>query len=330
MKAAYIEAPGPAENIIVGELPDPVPGPGEVLVRVGAAALNPIDTYIRAGIVKTELPTPFVVGADLAGTVEAVGAGVTRFQPGDRVWGSNQGSAGRQGTFAELAAVGEQWLHPTPENVTDEDAAAQALVGITAYLGLIHHGQARAGETVFVSGGTGGVGSIVVQMARIVGTRIVTTAGSAAKAQLARELGADRVVEYKQEDVGEAIRDFAPQGVDVWYETLATPNFETTLPLLARGGRMILMAGRQSVAPLPIGPLYTMDRKLLGFAMFNSPAEEQRAIAQQINAWLAAGQLRANIGRIFPLEHAAQAHRLQEENTLHKAGTLTGKIVIKP
>ena len=123
MKAAYIEETGEPEKIIVGELPDPSPGMGEVLVRVGAASVNPIDTYVRGGMVPAELPMPFVVGSDLAGTVEEVGEGVTRFQPSDRVWGANQGGHGRQGTSAELACVGEEWLHLTQECVSDEDAA---------------------------------------------------------------------------------------------------------------------------------------------------------------------------------------------------------------
>src|SRR5690242_20617464 len=124
MKAAYINQPGPPESIVVGELPKPQPTAGQVLVKVGAAAVNPIDTYIRSGAVKMDLPLPFIVGCDLAGTVEAVGSGAKKFQVGDRVWGSNQGLLGRQGTFAEYAAVDEVWLHSTPASVTDETAAA--------------------------------------------------------------------------------------------------------------------------------------------------------------------------------------------------------------
>src|SRR5262249_55580539 len=122
MKAAFFEEPGPPEVIRFGDLPTPAPKSGEVLVRVGAAALNPIDTYIRAGKVAMPLPRPFIPGCDLAGTVEAVGPGVANFKPGDRVWGSNQGLLGRQGTCAEYAAVAEEWLYPTPEGVADAEA----------------------------------------------------------------------------------------------------------------------------------------------------------------------------------------------------------------
>jgi NADPH2:quinone reductase len=164
MKAAHINEPGTPENIIVGELPTPEPTGSEVLVRVAAAALNPVDTYIRAGTIQMPLPRPFVVGCDLAGVVERVGPQAKRFKPGMRVWGSNQGLLGRQGTFAEYAAVEEDWLYPAPEGVSDEAAAACALVGITAHLGLVRDAKLQSGETLFVNGGTGGVGSMVVQM----------------------------------------------------------------------------------------------------------------------------------------------------------------------
>ncbi len=141
VKAAYIETTGSPDAIRYGDLPKPAPQSGEVLVRVGAVAVNPIDLYIRAGTVAMPLPKPFIVGCDLAGTVEAVGAQASRFKVGDRVWGSNQGLLGRQGTFAEYAAVQEEWLYPTPAGVDDPTAAATALVGITAHLGLFRDAQ---------------------------------------------------------------------------------------------------------------------------------------------------------------------------------------------
>src|SRR5262245_42440015 len=136
MKAAFLEAPGGPEVIRYGELPTPTPRGNEVLVKVAAAALNPIDTYVRAGAVAMNLPKPFVTGTDLAGAVTAVGPDAKRFQVGDRVWGSNQGLLGRQGTCAEFASVSEDYLYPTPAGVADVDAAAAALTGITAHLGL--------------------------------------------------------------------------------------------------------------------------------------------------------------------------------------------------
>jgi NADPH2:quinone reductase len=331
MKAAYIDAPGPPDVIRVGELPTPEPKVGEVLVRVLASAVNPIDTYIRGGLVAANLPKPFIPGCDLAGTVEAVGPNVARFKVGDRVWGSNQGLAGRQGTLAEFAAVDEKWLYPTPANVLDADAAAVALVGITAHLGLFDRTNLTAGETVFVNGGTGGVGSAVVQMAKAVGARVVTTVGSAEKAVAAKAFGADVVVNYKTDDVASAVKDATGgKGVDVWFETLPPADFDKTVDLMAPRGRIVVMAGRAARPVFPNGPFYVKGLAMFGFAMFNAPPEQQRACAEQINGWLVAGKLRASIGRTFPLAESAAAHQLQEENTLKKAGTLSGKILVRP
>lgn len=330
MKAAYIEQTGPPENIVYGDLPKPKASAGQVLVKVAAVAVNPVDTYIRAGEFELELPQPFIVGCDLSGVVEAAGPEVRRFAVGDRVWGSNQGLLGRQGTFAEYAAVDECWLYHTPEEVTDEEAAAVALVGITAHLGTFRDAGLKTGETLFVNGGTGGVGSCVIQMGKVIGARVLTTAGSKEKLHACRRLGADVAIDYKAGDVDEAIRRFAPRGIDVWYETLREHDLQRVVDHLRLGGRLILMAGRESCPPFPVGQFYVKDCKVFGFAMFNSPAEEQRKCAAEINRWMAKGKLRPNIDRVMPLGEAAAAHRLQEENTLHQAGTLAGKIVLRP
>lgn len=329
MKAAFYETTGGPEVIQFGELPRPTPQTGEVLIRVGAAALNPIDTYIRAGLVKMALPKPFIPGCDVAGAVEAVGAGVRRFKPGERVWGTNQGLLGRQGTFAEYACVNEEWLYPTPTGVPDTEAAAAALVGITAHLGLFRCAKLQPGETVFVNGGTGGVGSMVVQMAKAMAAKVITTVGSAEKADLCRDWGADLVLNYKTDDIPAAIRQFTKgQGVAVWYETQREPDLVRTVDLMARRGRIVVMAGRQAQPVFPVGPFYTKDLSLFGFAMFNAAPGEQRRCAEDINRWLADKKLHVPIGRVFRLSEAASAHRFLEENTLGKAGTLTGKIVL--
>ncbi|HVU86495.1 MAG TPA: NADPH:quinone reductase [Pirellulales bacterium] len=330
MKAAYIKTPGPADAIIYGDLADPTPGEGEVLVRMKAVAVNPIDTYIRGGLVKAALPSPFVIGSDLAGVVEKCGPKASRYKPGDRVWASSQGMAGRQGSFAELVAVNEQWLYPTPAGVDDRAAAAVALVGITAHLGLFKHAKLQSGEILFVNGGTGGVGSMVVQMAKAAGARVITTAGSDEKVAECRTLGADLALNYKTADVDAEVRKFAPNGVNVWWETLREPDFDRTVGLLSLRGRMVLMAGRDARPVFPVGPFYVKDCSLHGFAMFNSSVAEHRACADDINRWLAEGKLKPKIGREFKLSEAAAAHKLQEDNTLHKAGTLAGKIVLVP
>jgi NADPH2:quinone reductase len=330
MKAAYIMETGPPERIVYGDLPVPEPSAAEVLVKVAAVALNPVDTYVRAGLLPMPLPRPFVVGCDLAGVVEAVGPQVTRLKVGDRVWGSNQGLLGRQGTFAQYTAVDQCWLYPIPEGVSDEQAAATALVGITAHLGAFRQAQLQGGQSLFIGGGSGGVGSCVVQMARAVGARVITTAGSDRKVKACLDLGADVAVNYKTDDVAAAVRAFAPQGVDVWWETQRDHDLVLAVEHLAFGGRLILMAGRESYPPFPIGLFYVKDCKVCGFAMFNAPPEEQQKCAADINRWMSEGKLCARIDRVMPLCETAAAHRLQEESTIGGAGTLSGKIVLTP
>ncbi len=330
MKAAYIEAAGSPDAIIYGDLPQPEPAGTQVLVRVRAVSVNPIDTYLRNGANYWELPEPFILGCDLAGEVVAAGPQSRRFRVGDRVWGSNQGLLGRQGTFAEFCAPEESWLYPTPEGVSDAAAAACSLVGITAHLGLFREANLQAGETVFVHGGSGGVGSMVVQMAKAAGARVITTAGSDEKVRICQQLGADRVVAYRQEDVAAALQAFAPGGANVVWETKREPDFDQLTGYLAERGRLILMAGRDARPPFPVGPFYVKGCSLHGFVMFKATPEEQQRCAADINRWLASGQLQPRIACEFPLSEAAAAHRLQEENTLHQAGNLAGKIVLCP
>jgi NADPH2:quinone reductase len=330
MKAAYYETTGGPDVIRYGDRPTPDPGPGEVRVKVAAASVNPIDTYIRSGTAQPSVPSTTVPGRDYAGTVDAVGPGVTRVKVGDRVWGANQGSGGRLGAFAEYTVAGEDWVYPLPDAVSFRDGAAAALVGVTAHLGLFLRAGLKAGETVFVNGGTGGVGSMVIQTAKAAGATVIATAGSAEKVSLAKALGADAVVNYKTEDVAKAVKDATGgAGVQVWFETLPPTDLDRTVELTAPRGRVVVMAGRQARPAFPNGAIYVKGLSMLGFAMFNYTAAELRACADDMNSWFATGKMRALVGKVFPLSEAAAAHRLQEENTLHKAGTLTGKIVVE-
>jgi NADPH2:quinone reductase len=328
MKAAFITRTGPPEVIQYDDLPDPTPNANQCLIKVHAADVNPIDIYWRGGMVPAKMTFPFILGRDLAGVVVECGEAVRHFQVGDRVWCSNLGFGGRQGSFAQLCAVEEEWLHLIPANVKDEDIAANALSGITTHLGLVGRAQLKAGETLFVNGGSGGVGSCVVQMGKILGARVITTASSDAKMAICRELGADVVLNYKTDDIAAKLREVAPNGVNVWWETVREPDFDRVVAALAPRGRMVLMAGRDARPQFPVGPFYVKDLALHGFAMFNASAEEQRPAADAINDWMAKGKLKARIDRVLPLSEAAQAHRLQEESTLGKSGALAGKIVL--
>ena len=329
MKAAYIRTTGSPDVIEYGDLPEPVCCIDQAIVRVGAVSVNPIDTYIRNGANYWPLPNPYIPGCDLAGVIVAVGANVKHLSVGQRVWGSNQGLMGKQGTFAELCAVDAQWLYPSPDCADDSELAAIALVGITAHLGLFQHAMLQPGETIFVRGGTGGVGSMVVQMAKAIGAKVITTGGSAAKITKCRELGADFAFDYNSSNLADEIRKAAPNGVNVFWETLRDPDFDLAVGAMSEGGRMILMAGRDARPQFPVGPFYVKGCSLHGFAMFKASATQQQVCASDINHWLTSDLLKAQIDRILPLSDAAQAHRLQESNTVQKKSVLSGKIVLK-
>lgn len=330
MKAAYITEQGTPDKFQFGELPDPVAGPGQVLVRVHASGVNPIDTYIRGGAIPLPVEFPYVPGCDLAGVVESVGEGVSNFTAGDRVWASNQSLFGRQGTLAELIAVDESWLYPMPDEMSFEQAAGLALVGITAHLGLHLHGNVSAGEIVFVNGGTGGVGSMVIQLAKAAGAKVIATAGTVEKRAKCSELGADLVLDYRSASRDEDIQSFTEEhgGIDLFWETQREPDLPRTIPLMKQRGRIIVMAGRDAQLKFPLGPFYVNDLRLLGFAMFNASPEEQKQCADDLNELFVDGKLEVLVGQTLPLEQAAKAHQLQEDNTLQKAGTLSGKIVV--
>lgn len=332
MKATFIRQTGTPDVIEYGELPNPEPGPTEILVKVGAVAVNPIDTYIRSGMIKVATSFPFIIGCDLAGTVERVGSEVRRFKAGDRVWGSNQSLFGRRGSFAEYAAVDEKWLYRTPAAMSDAQAAAGALTGITAHLGLHLNAGLKAGEVVFVNGGTGGVGSAVIQLARAAGAKVIATVGNSDKKALCESWGADCVLDYHSPTLDEDVTAFASAhgGLHIWFETQAPTNLDRTIGLMSPRGRIIVMAGRNARPEFPNGAFYVKDLRLFGFAMFNATPDEQRACADDINSLASHGVWHPQIGRTLPLAEAAAAHRLQEENTLQKKGTLTGKIVLVP
>jgi NADPH2:quinone reductase len=330
VKAAYIKQFGGPENIIYGDLPDPKPTANQCLIKVTAVDVNPIDVYVRSGAVPAGTNFPYILGRDLAGKVVAAGENVKRFKVGDRVWATGQGWEGRPGTFAEFAAVDEEWLHPIPGNVTDEDVVAMSLVGVTAHVGLFRKARLKEGETLFIDGGTGGVGSSVVQMAKVTGARVITTAGSDEKVEKALKLGAELAVNYKTENVVEAVKKFAPDGLNVWWETLREPDFDKAISLLAMHGRMIVMAGRDARPVFPVGPFYAKCCSLFGFVILSSGPEGLKCAAADINEWMSAGKLKAQIDRVMPLAQAAEAHRLQEESTIKKTGALAGKIVLKP
>lgn len=324
MKAAYIEQIGPPENVRYGELPLPAAGPHDVLVRVAAVCVDPIDVYIRSGMFPLPLTFPFIIGRDMAGTVEKVGTAVTRFAVGDRVWCNNQGYDGRQGTFSEYVAVNEQLLYPLPKCVDEQEAVAFVHSGLTACIGL-GLANVRPGETIFVNGGSGNVGSAIIQLAIGRGARVFATAGSSAGVDWCRSLGVDGIANYKVDDVNAALAKFAPDGVDIYWDTSGQPDFDSAVARLARGGRLILMAGLAARPSFPVGPFYVKGCSMYGFAITHATEADLATSAEEINCWMSAGKLRVRIDRVLPLSAAATAHRLVEEKA-----HLAGKIVLIP
>lgn len=316
MRSAYIEDLGPSETIRSGELPDPEPGPSDVLVDVEYTAVNHVDTFVRSGAWRTPVPFPFVVGRDLVGTVVRAGPGAPSFTPGTRVWSLSMGYAGRQGACAERAAVPADRLYPLPEGADPVEAVALAHPAATAYLALFVHGRLRAGETLVVVGAGGNVGSALVAMAAHAGARVVAVAG-AQDADYCRGQGAHEVVDYRAPDAAERIAAACPGGADLYIDAAGRNDVERALPLLAHRGRMVVLAGMGTRPTLPAGSLYLLDRTVTGFAISQATTPELAEAARHVGRLARAGVLRPRRCRVLPLDQAARAHRDLEEGRAH-------------
>lgn len=324
MKAAYIQAVGPWSNIQYGDLPKPQISTDQVLVKVTQVALNPVDTYIRSGQYHLDLPLPYIIGRDMWGVVAEVGSQVKQFKVGDQVWCNNQGfRSQQQGTFAEYVAIDENLLYHLPDHVPGIEVLSVCHSAFTAYVGL-QKAQLKANETIFINGGAGNVGSAIIQMARTMQAHIITTAGNAEKMQWCREIGADCVINYKTENVEKSIQAFAPQGVDIYWDTTREPDFEKAISLLAFNGRIVLMAGNKARPLFPVGPFYAKNASMFGFNINNSTAEELSEGANAINGLLQNKQIKGKVYKIMDLKDAAEAHRIQESDH-----DLWGKIVLQ-
>jgi NADPH:quinone reductase len=320
MKAIRVNEFGGPEVLKTEEVPEPKPSAGQVLVRVRAAGVNPVDTYIRGGAHAVKPRLPYTPGLDAAGEVEAVGEGVTRFSPGQRVY--TAGSL--TGTYAELALCEESQCHVLPERVTFAQGAGVFTPYVTAYRALFSRANARPGETVLVHGASGGVGTAAVQLARAAGLRVVGTAGTDEGRRLVAEQGAHEVLDHRAPDYLEQLGGLTGgRGVDVILEMLANVNLDKDLGALAKGGRVVVIGSRGTVEINP-RQLMTRDASVLGLTLFNASAEELLSIHAALGAGLEAGTLRPVVGRELPLAEAARAH----EEVL-KPGAY-GKIVLIP
>jgi 2-desacetyl-2-hydroxyethyl bacteriochlorophyllide A dehydrogenase len=319
-RAAYIDDIGPADAIRVGDLPVPRPGPTDVLVEVTAAAVNHVDTYIRGGRYPTPMPFPFIVGRDLTGTVASAGPG-TGFREGERVWCNSLGHGGRQGSCAEYCVVPADRLYRLPDGADAATAVAVFHPAATAFLAL--HGKTRVepGDTILVGGAAGNVGSCAVQLAAEAGARVVATARTRDH-QRCRELGAAAVLDFDDPELDRQILGFAPDGVDLFWDTSGTAELNAIMPLVRPGGRVLLTAGRGTQPPTPLWPFYTRDLSLVGFVVSRATTTELAHAARAINRRLAGPGLATRPAETFPLDETAAAHAAVE------AGT-TGRVVIR-
>ena len=328
MKAIRVEEFGEPEVMKLVEVPPLRPGPGQVLVRMHAVGVNPVETYIRAGTYARKPALPFTPGNDGAGVVESLGPpspdgvtseGVTDFRPGDRVYTAGSLS----GTYAEYALCTPTQLHPLPDKASFAQGAAMGTAYATAFRGLMQRGQAQPNETVLVHGASGGVGTAAVQLARAYGMRVLGTAGTERGCALVREQGADAVFDHGAPDYLAAIMEATSgRGVDVILEMLANVNLARDLTLLAPRGRVVVIGNRGRVE-IDARETMSRDADIRGMVLPNTPAAELASIHAALVAGLADGSLRPVIGKELPLGQAAQAHRAVLE-----PGAF-GKIVLK-
>jgi NADPH2:quinone reductase len=319
MKAIRVHEFGGPEVIKLEEVPDLQPGPGQVVLRVHAIGVNPVDNYIRTGTYAIKPNLPYTPGADAAGVVVAAGTGVTSVKAGDRVYTTGSLS----GTYAELTLCVESKVHHLPDKVSFEQGAAMGVPYATAYRGLFIRGQAKPGETLLVHGASGGVGTAAVQLARAAGLTVIGTAGSGEGLKLVREQGAQHAVNHNSTDyVAELVKVTGEKGYDIILEMLANKNLAADLGMLAKKGRVVVIGNRGTIE---INPRDTMarDADIRGMTLFNTTDQEWREINAGLGAGLENGTLRPVISKKFPLAEAARAHK----EIMNPTGAL-GKIVL--
>jgi NADPH2:quinone reductase len=320
MKAIRVKELGGPEVLRLEEVPDPKPVAGQVVVRIKAAGVNPVDTYIRAGVYPRKPPLPYTPGGDGAGLVESVGESVTRAKPGDRVYVGG----GFTGSYAELALFDEWSVWPLPAHLSFSQGAGVNVPYVTAFRGLFQQAQGRGGETVLVHGASGGVGIAAVQLARAAGLRVIGTAGTERGRKLAADEGAHEVLDHTAPDHFEqALARTNGRGYDIILEMLANVNLGRDLPLLAIRGRVVVIGSR---GPVEINPRDAMQRdaSILGLTLPNASREELIAMHSAIGAGLENKALRPIVGQELPLAEAPRAHE-----AVMKSGSY-GKIVLIP
>jgi NADPH2:quinone reductase len=319
MKAIRVQQPGGTEVLKLEDVPEPVPGGGQVLIKLHAIGVNPVETYIRSGKYGWK-QWPYTPGADGAGIVEVVGEGVKKVKPGDRVY--TAGSV--TGTYAEKTVCTEARVFKLPDNASFQQGAALGVPYATAHRALFRRANARAGETLLIHGASGGVGTAAVQFARALGLIVIGTGGTDRGRALVLEQGAHHVLDHSSPDyLSEVMKLTDGHGVDLILEMLANVNLAKDLTVLAKEGRVIVVGNRGSIE---INPRETMmrDADIRGMTLMNATDAELQAIHAAIIAGLESKTLRPVIGKEMQLAEAAKAHAAVLEPGSY------GKIVLIP
>ena len=304
MKAIIVREYGEPEVMKVEEAETPQPTGTQVLVKIMAAGVNPVDTYLRTGIHAHAPKLPYTPGKDAAGVVEAVGSDASRFKPGNRVYTADS----MTGTYAEYSLCDEKQVGRLPENVSFAEGAGVWTPYATSYRALFLKAHVKRGETVLVHGASGGVGTAAVQWAKQAGAAVVGTASSDEGKQLVLESGADAVFDHTDEDHFGDIRELADErGVDVIIEMLANANLERDFECLAMFGRIVVVGNRGSIQFTPRLAM-TKDATIYGMSLFNSNQKQRDEIHEAIFRGLSDGSLKPHVGRTFPLSDAPKAH----------------------
>jgi 2-desacetyl-2-hydroxyethyl bacteriochlorophyllide A dehydrogenase len=312
LKAATYKEFGGAEKIEIKTVDVPELKEGEVLVKIKAAGVNPVDALVREGYLKEFLPYefPIIPGWDVAGTVEDRGFSARRFNVGDAVYAYARRPTVQHGTFAEYIVIPESYLATKPENISFEEAAGIPLVGLTAYQSLFDAGKLQKGQTVLILGGSGGVGSLGIQLAKIAGATVIAVASEKNHAFM-KELGADHTIDYKDQDVGAATKEINPDGVDLIFDCASGETLQQSLTALKSSGKLVSIANQGQ----------DLDSSIDFQYVFVEPNSSQ---LDKLMEYVEAGQMKVFVSHTYNLEQTAEA--LNQIQTLHTKG----KIVIVP
>lgn len=312
MKATYFEDFGELDNIQIGTLEGPEPGEGEVLVRVKAAGVNPVDAAVARGMLNEVIPAEFpaIPGWDMAGIVEECGYAARRFEEGDEVFAYARRPTVQQGTFAEYISIPESYLAKRPQQLSMEASGGIPLVGLTAYQSLFQFGNLKKGDTLLILGGSGGVGTMAIQLAKTVGAKVIGVAGDSNQDYM-KELGADETIDYSAGDVGEAVKEVAPDEVDFIFHCSRGNSLEQSMGTLKSGGQLISITNSDPDIPEDINFQY----------VFVEPNAKQLKHIQQLAD---EGKVQVPVSKTYDLDEVETA--LQEIESLHTRG----KTVITP